>query len=52
MGMELSKKRKGEKTSTGMTESQLSDFATKKKKKKMDMSEVKVHSDSVDKYNK
>lgn len=50
MGAELSRKREGKKTQTGMTESQLSDFA-KKKKKKTDTSKVKVHSDSVDTYN-
>jgi len=31
MGAELGRKRAGEKTQTGMTESQLEDFATKKK---------------------
>ena len=32
MGAELGRKRAGEKTETGMSESQLKDFATKKKK--------------------
>ena len=50
MGAELARKREGKKTVTGMSESQLSDFATKKKKKKHDTSEVKVHKDSVDRY--
>jgi hypothetical protein len=49
MGAELARKREGKKTQTGMSETQLSDFA-KKKKKKMDTSGVKVHKDSVDKY--
>jgi hypothetical protein len=31
MGAELSRKRAGKKTKTGMSEQQLSDFATKKK---------------------
>lgn len=31
MGAELARKRKGKKTKTGMSESQLSDFARKKK---------------------
>ncbi len=31
MGAELSRKRKGKKTKTGMSEKQLSDFASKKK---------------------
>ena len=33
MGAELSRKREGEKTQTGMSEQQLKDFATKPKKK-------------------
>jgi len=32
MGAELARKRAGEKTQTGMSEQQLEDFATKKKK--------------------
>jgi hypothetical protein len=32
MGAELARKRKGKKTKTGMSESQLEDFARKKKK--------------------
>jgi hypothetical protein len=34
MGAELQRKREGKKTKTGMTESQLEDFARKHKKKK------------------
>lgn len=34
MGAELARKRAGKKTQTGMSASQLEDFATKKKKKK------------------
>lgn len=34
MGAELARKRAGEKTRTGMTESQLRDFARKPKKRK------------------
>lgn len=34
MGAELARKRKGKKTKTGMSEKQLSDFASKKKKHK------------------
>lgn len=34
MAAELERKRKGKKTRTGMSESQLEDFATKKRKKK------------------
>lgn len=49
MGAELARKREGKKTQTGMSESQLSDFA-KKKKKKHDTSGVSVHKDSVDRY--
>lgn len=33
MGAELSRKRAGKKTKTGMTEKQLEDYASKKKKK-------------------
>jgi hypothetical protein len=34
MGAELARKRAGKKTKTGMSESQLSDFAKKRKKRK------------------
>ena len=34
MGAELGRKRKGEKTETGMSEEQLKDFARKKKRSK------------------
>lgn len=34
MGAELARKRAGKKTTTGMSEAQLEDFATKKKKRK------------------